>query len=59
MAKKKQILFLLAALPLFSPSIIKEVDIFCNLDTMAQFDRRRTHGGKGKNNALGAQGPRL
>jgi hypothetical protein len=54
MAKKKQILFLIAARPLSSSSIIKEVDIFRNLDTMAQLDRRRTHGGKGKSNALGA-----
>jgi hypothetical protein len=66
MAKKKQILFLFAARPRFSSKImkdhigtIKEVDIFPNLDTMAQLDRRRTHGGKGKSNALGAQGPGL
>jgi len=59
MAKKKQILFLRAAHPRFSSRIIKEVDIFRNLDTMAQLDRRRTHGGKGKNNALGAQGTGL
>jgi hypothetical protein len=56
MAKKKQILFLRAARPRISSRIIKELDIFRNLDTMAQLDRRRTHGGKGKSNALGAQG---
>jgi hypothetical protein len=55
MAKKKQILFPFAPAPL----LIKEVDIFRNLDTIAELDRRRTRDGKGKSNAVGAQGTGL
>ncbi len=58
MAKKKQTLF---HSPAVAP-LIKEVDIFRNLDIIAELARRRAYGNEdkgAKSNAVVTQGPRL